>query len=380
MLFACDSKTGDSPAYEHGGCEACHDGTQAGATKSVKTELNKNYAHPTHTYSDRHSLPEDGTSFEPANRHAECVDCHNPHTAGNTLHTAGSNAIASNSPLYGAWGVEPTWPSNWAQPVTFTETKPSDPSYPNGADYEYQVCFKCHSNYGQGTVTNAESTITDPLGSKMTDQAWEFNKNNNSFHPVVSALGAGTGSTNQLSASQMANGWSPGDVMTCSDCHNTNDAVAAQGPHGSTVKWMLAGTNKAWPYTSASNNGTSSGTFRTLNSRSTSLGTDNGLFCRNCHTVNTTSHIHGRHNNHEDRPCVGCHIRVPHGGKVSRLIATDTGGLPARYKPDGVGGGTTYVDKFEKATDQNSYNTSDCYSNVGSCYRHNNSGNGNETW
>ena len=182
MLFAKDSMTGDSPAYELGGCEACHDGTQGGASKDVQAELAKvesgGYGHPTHTYNDRHTLPESGdSSFGPANRHAECVDCHNPHTVvSGTIHTPGTTGNAVSDVLKYVWGVQPTsWPSNWTSVSNFTERKP--PTYSDGAQYEYQICFKCHSDYGLGTVTNAMSTIGS--GSTLeTDQAWEFNPNN----------------------------------------------------------------------------------------------------------------------------------------------------------------------------------------------------------
>ena len=34
---------------------------------------------------------------------------------------------------------------------------------------------------------------------------------------------------------------------------------------------------------------------------------------------------------HKGWPCYYCHIVIPHGGKVSRLIATQSAGMPARY-------------------------------------------------
>jgi hypothetical protein len=301
-----------------------------------------------------------------------------------TIHTPGTTGNAVSDVLKYVWGVEPTsWPSNWTAVSTFTERKP--PTYSDGAQYEYQICFKCHSDYGLGTITDAMSTIGS--GSTLvTDQGWEFNPNNASFHPVVSALGAGTGSTNQLESAQMAGGWSAGDTMYCSDCHNTDDGSAAQGPHGSTVKWMLSGTNKAWPYTTASLNGTSgTSSFRTYNSRDTSIGTDDGLFCANCHTIDASNHVHSDDGDHRSAPCVSCHIRVPHGGKVSRLIAAANASnpltiLPARYAPNGNGGGTGYMRKFTKASSYNNYNKSDCYAATATCDEHNSSGDGTESW
>jgi hypothetical protein len=141
--------------------------------------------------------------------------------------------------------------------------------------------------------------------------------------------------------------------MTCSDCHAT-DSAASKGPHGSAVKWMLTGTNKAWPYTTAAGNGGSTGTYRPYYQMTTGNGSNDGLFCLNCHPTVNTNVMHMAINswtatNHRsfNVTCVNCHIRVPHGGKVARLLTTNTAGLPARYKSNGnntmdTTGGRTY--------------------------------------
>jgi len=318
MLFARDSATGDSPAYEMG-CEACHDGTQA--TEDVQTQMDKTYAHPTHTYNNRHTLPENGTSFE--TRHAECVDCHNPHTVQSGTHTAQTDGNAVSNVLSYVWGVEPTWPAIWTKPVTFTERKP--PTYTDGALYEYQICFKCHSNYGLGTVTNGVSTITGPSGTLITDQAWEFNPNNKSAHPVVVTLNNQTGSyaPKALNAVQLKAPWNadPGNqTMYCSDCHGADDeATSSKGPHGSSRKYMLKGTGQYWPTDP-------SGTLWEWGSI-----TDD-LFCRNCHpltgdTDSWTDHDRAAHGD----PCVYCHVAVPHGSQRSRLIGYNTEVAPYNY-------------------------------------------------
>jgi len=57
-------------------CEACHTDIESAANKTTSK-------HPIHLYAGRHNLPEGGSSsFGSANRHAECVDCHNPHNIG----------------------------------------------------------------------------------------------------------------------------------------------------------------------------------------------------------------------------------------------------------------------------------------------------------
>jgi len=118
------------------------------------------------------------------------------------------------------------------------------------------------------------------------------------------------------------------------------------------VRFMLAGANRAWPYTVA---GATSGTLFRLNTSETGLGTSNGLFCRNCHpATNATAssnsmHTHadlqgGQHGSNANIPaCANCHLRVPHGGKVSRLIVTTN--APTRYKT-----GTPNLASFTKRT------------------------------
>jgi hypothetical protein len=384
MLFAKDSKSGDSPAYELGGCEACHDGSQGGATKDVQAQLDKTYAHPTHTYNDRHTLPETGvseggTSFGPAStaRHAECVDCHNPHTVpSGTTHTAGTTGNAVSDVLKYVWGVEPSWPSKWTQPTTFTVRKP--PTYNDGAQYEYQICFKCHSYYGLGTLTNAVSSITGPSGDSITDQAWEFNPNNKSAHPVVVSLNNQTGSDapKALTSSQMSSPWTSVGTQTmyCSDCHGADDeSTGAVGPHGSARKFMLKGTGQYWPYK------TDGVTMWRLN---TTDAANSDMFCKNCHPIysggswGNNVHSKGDHNNKNFTingqsgtgvPCVSCHLVVPHGGKRSRLIAYGYNSTSPDVSPYIINTNTAVIRGFKKASSPNTYSKANCYSSYSGC-------------
>ena len=384
MLFAKDSQTGDSPAYEMG-CEACHDGTQA--TEDVQTQLGKTYAHPTHTYNNRHSLPETGqpggSDFGPAatDRHAECVDCHNPHTVGNTVHTAPGNSIASSSPLYGTWGVEPSsWPSLWTQPTTFTALKPPSASPNDMAQKEYQICFKCHSYYDLGAQATPVSAITGPSGSLITDQAWDFNRNNKAAHPVVVSLNNQTGSyaPKALADAQLKTPWAaaPGagnQTMYCSDCHGADDeGSSAKGPHGSSRKYMLKGTGQYWPTKP-------DGTLWRLDNTD---GQDSDLFCNNCHPVydgsdwqneaharhNTRSYNYGDGNGNANYPCVGCHNAIPHGSRRSRFIVYRSEPAPYTYRSGGINYGL--MDGFYKVAFPFDYTGDDECNNVSTCNAH----------
>ncbi len=346
-------------------CLDCHDGSPA--TRNISTVLSSStYTHNVSGYSGLHKVDEDSSEIS-ANKHVECTDCHNPHKAGSTKHSKGVNTIASTSPLYGAQGaVVSSWNGNWSGANTWTQTE---------AGNEYEVCFKCHSSFN----TNYASWGGSGAGA-WSDVALEFNPNNKSYHPIVNTLSAGSSSS--LSTTQLISPWSSisstSRKMYCSDCHNTDTGVA-QGPHGSDIKWMLTGTNTAWPYTNSSDNGTSSGTFFYLS------GTTSNLFCMNCHPDPTSSgsnnvHQKGDHKSNSRGQCTFCHIRVPHGGKVSRLICADNSGsgLPQRYYPDGNGGGTRYLEQFKKATSKSSYDKSNCKT---SCYsKHSSTVSSYESW
>lgn len=324
------------------------------AAEDIYTVFAKTYGHKVGNYTGIHKP---AASEEPPNtglaKHVECADCHDPHAAKPGNHTNGTTIAAV---LTGVAAVTPTFSAtNWAGVTSYSQT--------TTPDREYKVCFKCHSGSNinlLGTTGSGWNQTPNTGAAQFTDLGLEFNPNNKAAHPVVVSLNNQTGSIapKPLASNEMVAPWTAvgTQVMTCSDCHAT-DSVASKGPHGSAVKWMLAGTNKAWPYTSAANNGTSSGTF--WSPANMTSGTVNGLFCLNCHSLssNTHSSIIGAVSQHNPIPCVGCHIRVPHGGKVSRLIATRTG-MPARDYPDGNGGGTYYIEGFKKSS--GGYGDSNC--------------------
>ena len=316
------------------------------------TPTAKANGHTVSAYSGQHkpTVTDENLAYIAANKHIECADCHNPHHAGNANRpqsTGGSptNAIGTNSPIGGVSGVTVGWPPMPATAALWTaSTLGASYTLNPSSDQEWQICMKCHS----GANTSVLAWGAAGAGA-WTDLALEFNPNNRSAHPVVVSLNnlAGSVGTKALTAAKMKAPWNTNvgnQTMYCTDCHST-DSTASKGPHGSAVKWMLAGTNKAWPYTSAAQNGTSTGTYYRLATYNTGDGTTNGLFCLNCHTIRPASGgnsfhtnsdtIGGQHGSNNIMACVSCHIRVPHGGKISRLL--QTANTPARYRGDGNG-------------------------------------------
>jgi hypothetical protein len=292
----------------HSFCYNCHDGTVA--STDIQSLFARTYKHG----------------------NEDCQACHNQHTAEPGTHTpAGQwypssvNAMTNNvsGVLKGVPGVEPSWPSAWTAPSTFTSL--------GSAAKEYQICFKCHSDFNTG----------GHVGS--SDQALEFNPNNKSAHPVVVTLNSQTGSYSPraLATGQMKSPWTSvgNQTMYCSDCHGANneDMADPKGPHGSSYQFMLKGPNKLWPM--GTNKLFSLNDISGRNQEGGSLNTNwsTTLFCLNCHdsfpSSNKNDWKNKAHQKHDDRNykpdgsnrrnvyCIACHDVVPHGNKVSRLLA-----------------------------------------------------------
>ncbi|MBI5494964.1 MAG: hypothetical protein HY904_08035 [Deltaproteobacteria bacterium] len=281
--------------------------------------------------------PTDETlAYISANKHVECMDCHNPHASGATRHTQGvaaGNTIGAASMLAGVSGVSVTYSAtNFTAPTAYAATT---------ATMEHQICYKCHSGANTSLAT---------WDATWTNVALEFSPANKSRHPVVSGLAAAGTGTTALPAASMKAPWNTAvgtQTMYCSDCHG-NDAAspAAQGPHASAVKYMLRGPLTAWP--------------NLLGSQFTSS------FCANCHNQATSPHTADNAHTNTAR-CYNCHVVVPHGGKMSRLIGDNNGTMPTRYAYQGVLS-NMWIQSFTKNT--GSYQKSNCQSGTSGCTTH----------
>jgi predicted CXXCH cytochrome family protein len=269
---------------EEGFCLSCHGGTGIASVKvhlSFQNNLNTATAFrkhdPTATYRKHLNEENTGAAFGGANRHVECVDCHNPHAAKSYAVTV---APTIYNELIGASGVTPTYAGAGA-PTGFT--------FNENTTYEYEVCYKCHSSFTTlptylpagwtGTADQADglrkiTTLTNTQIADSRDMAREYNPANASYHPVMAA-----GTNLNINVATFQTPWTFSSRMYCTSCHdNTQKATAGygRGPHGSQNLHILdAGT------------GGNAG-FKTTHNGANTATTD---FCTKCHKA--ASYISG---------------------------------------------------------------------------------------
>lgn len=186
-------------------CLECHSG-QAGGV-DIRAEMDKVSAHDTRRYNGAHDPREQG----PGNvEHVECSDCHNPH------------AVSAQSRV------------NGYIPIGATLANVRGVSIGGGqldeARNEYEICLRCH---GDAAVRVRRRILRQ---AETTNLRLKFSSGNASFHPV--ALSSPSRDTVSL-----APGLAAGDMIRCTDCHNSDSAQGGsgppRGPHGSIYSFLL---------------------------------------------------------------------------------------------------------------------------------------------
>ena len=315
-------------ASEENLCFQCHGngtlGVQAPGAQDVASSIVATYGHPAAAVRGKHSDSESAVELGVPNRHAECVDCHDPHAAQPGTHVAGTSQ--PGGALLGATGVKPKWDG-----TNGTTAASYEPMRITGApgDAEAYVCFKCHTN---ATLLPAQATAS---GIPPTDLAMEFNPSNASFHNVL-GLSGGVKTTFTVNGTTVAwpffntlkAPWAPDSGMSCSDCHTSEIVGQAKGPHGSSVKFMI---DPNYPDYWAD---------ATLDANSPT-GVAGNIICSKCHTLmgDNDNWIHRasgisatRVHSNWSMGCRACHVAVPHGWKRPRLLGVSTDPEPYRTK------------------------------------------------
>ena len=412
-------KSGGNSAIEET-CYQCHSATPAvtntnGEVKNIASEFalanhmpinNGDQQAPTEVHDIVDSDFIEGRDrlgwTQPQNRHAECTDCHNPHRVmrnslfngtGNPnesahAHASGHTNLASGA-LAGEWGVEPVYGgSAFLTLPTGYEVKQgigagTDVTAPH-VTREYQVCLKCHSDYGYddngvypiGDRPNlgASGGGTPPGTNNMqqyTNQAMEFQAplgaqgapggNHRSWHPVIEATGRDAGTRSMSATTDMFlapwNGANIGtQTMYCSDCHgsNTPNGTAEPagndpwGPHGSNNVFILKGT-----WSAANSNNASTICFRCHSRSNYATDANDGNGAQFASGFGGPRNIN-LHHEHAKRvgggvnlKCNWCHVAVPHGWKNKAFLVNlnDVGpeaGLPPNTEVPITGNNSTY--------------------------------------
>lgn len=286
-------------------CFSCHDGT--GADSNVAAEYNdpavpadnpatsSYYGHrldttPLHTSSRTEEFR--GV----LNRHSACTDCHNPHAVNAGLATETANGWTTSGAQANISGVSSA--ANWQNPV----------------NYEYQLCFKCHSRY---TVLLSSSK---PSYNK-TDKAAEFDPGNASYHPIE-APGKNT-STQLQNSLNGGRQWrlSTGSTVRCTMCHgnyrlignpptlNSPQATARLAPHTSQYRSLLSANYRD----------------RDLKPRNEPYNPDDFSLCFLCHSEAPFTDRSGDNRNDTNFRFHGYHLSDI-GGEGSGSLDIDTAG------------------------------------------------------
>ncbi|HEY5643625.1 MAG TPA: hypothetical protein VIS31_12205 [Woeseiaceae bacterium] len=387
-------KSGGNSAIEET-CYQCHSGAPivtngASDVKDIESEFGLRIRMPINGIDQRASLEAhdivDGDLTEPrallgngnlVNRHAECTDCHNPHRvmrnslfngAGNpTLsahdHSAGHTNIASGA-LRGSWGVEPLYgDTDFLSLPLIYEVKQGDGGTGAGdavtsphVTREYQVCLKCHSDYGYDDDNvypiGSRPNLGDSGGGTLagtndldqyTNQAMEFQAplgdrgepggNHRSWHPVIDSTGRSAAARNMSASTNMfLQPWDGAEnigtqTMYCSDCHGRNTANGTVvppgngpwGPHGSENDFLLKGT---WDQTTGTNaDGICFRCHNHTNYATDANEGDRGGFESGFGGPDRDTNLHAYHAKQVGNlQCTWCHVAVPHGWKNKALL------------------------------------------------------------
>ena len=211
-------------------CISCHNGgsTISPAIPNVFAEFEKT-GHPFPKGRNQHSDKESEVLNN--NRHATCVDCHDPHATDQTVTFLTAQIRGSQ---YGAIGISAT------DGVTVVSP----------AEEQYQTCLRCHgTSAGKqilpvfGYLPTRAVSAGDPLNLIP-----QFSAMARSSHPVMhdrnSPLPQPSLRKYLLNLDGHTQGRILGARLLCTDCHNADDnrefgGSGPNGPHGSSFAHIL---------------------------------------------------------------------------------------------------------------------------------------------
>lgn len=316
---------------EENTCLQCHDGSVTNL--NLQAEFGKQFKHPvlvTPSVHDASENPNSGTWPLPERvpgtpRHAECMDCHNSHTAQATPAGYVPRAPRVTPPIMGATG----------QTTANTFLAP--------AANEYEICFKCHGDSANKPQSTDAGTAGIGFGRNPKRQFDSGNPNafntriefttGVSSHPVVMQGTVSAAEVPSLRPYMVSAGGNniptrpltASSLIYCTDCHNSDTGAQTvdggsgpSGVHASNIAHLLERTVEMEP--PIMGGGTSSG-----------LGAYNASYfrlCEKCHDPaivlgpTSTFPLHGTHMQTVGASCDTCH--APHSSGAPMLVNFDT--------------------------------------------------------
>ena len=287
---------------EENTCYLCHNGTVA--QTDIQTEQQKFYHHPVEVTP---SIGHDNLREEnplTMTLHVECADCHNPHASydsppmisfnpADPFDTNHSTAPFINGSFAGVTGID------------------INGGVKSEADYEYEVCLKCHGVPGNSACENQRCSTADSYNMVRQDGVYNIRDKINSGNPALVSYHPieFNNPSNNNEVPSLRNDIplsTSSSLIYCSDCHNSNSAPAAggvgpSGAHGSTLEGLLSNAYDFDPV------------------NATSLSND---LCFKCHdSTNLYSDQSFPHTEHviaENTACINCHD--PHGSASNQHL------------------------------------------------------------
>jgi len=211
-------------------CITCHNGGSnlSPAIPNVFAEFAK-IGHPFPTGKNQHSANESAVLDN--NRHATCVDCHDPHASTQTASFALTTIRGSQ---YGAIGISASDGTSVLSP----------------AANQFETCLRCHgTSAGKqilplfGYLPTRIVTAGDPLNLIP-----QFSVTARSSHPVMHDSNSPLPQPSLLKFMWNLDGHTQGRALNtrilCTDCHNSDDnrefgGSGPNGPHGSQFSHIL---------------------------------------------------------------------------------------------------------------------------------------------
>lgn len=196
---------------EEDNCLGCHSGSVAAF--NIAADIGKRSAHDGRFRTGVHDAAEIPFNMR---RHAECVDCHNPHASG-------------PDPLgvvRGTMGQTVKGPNLHVSGITITGRETDD------SRFLYEICFKCHAD---GVARQRRPIVERQV--EQTNTRLQFQPSNPSFHPIA-------GPRRNSDVVSLIAPLRVGAIISCMDCHNSDSSRFAggtgpNGPHGSMYEPLL---------------------------------------------------------------------------------------------------------------------------------------------